>query len=49
MAARGAIEQRIAFYGADPQSVKMIRRLLESLDLPHLRFIGVADDRPKVG
>jgi Undecaprenyl-phosphate glucose phosphotransferase len=49
MAASGAIEQRIAFYGADPQSVKMIRRLLESLDLPHLRFVGVADDRPKVG
>ena len=49
MAAQGAIEQRIAFYGADPQSVKMIRRLLESLDLPHLRFIGVADDRPKIG
>ncbi len=48
MAARGAIEQRIAFYGADPQSIKMIRRLLESLDLPHLRFIGVADDRPKM-
>ena len=48
MASRGAIEQRIAFYGADPQSVKMIRRLLESLDLPHLRFIGVADDRPRM-
>jgi Undecaprenyl-phosphate glucose phosphotransferase len=48
MAARGAIEQRIAFYGADPQSIKMIRRLLESLDLPHLRFVGVADDRPKM-
>jgi Undecaprenyl-phosphate glucose phosphotransferase len=48
MAARGAIEQRIAFYGADPQSVAMIRRLLVALDLPHLRFIGVADDRPKV-
>jgi polysaccharide biosynthesis protein PslA len=48
MAARGAIEQRIAFYGADPQSVAMIRRLLTALDLPHLRFIGVADDRPKV-
>jgi len=26
----------------------MIRRLLTALDLPHLRFIGVADDRPKV-
>lgn len=48
MAARGAIEQRIAFYGADPQSVRMMRRLLESLDLPHLRFVGVADDRPTV-
>ena len=48
MAARGAIEQRIAFYGADPQSVQMIRRLLASLDLPHLRFVGVADDRPKI-
>lgn len=48
MAERGAIEQRIAFYGADPQSIAMIRRLLSSLDLPHLRFVGVADDRPKV-
>lgn len=48
MAARGAIEQRIAFYGADPQSIAMIRRLLEGLDLPHLRFVGVADDRPKL-
>jgi Undecaprenyl-phosphate glucose phosphotransferase len=48
MAARGAIEQRIAFYGADPQSVAMIRQLLNSLDLPHLRFVGVADDRPKI-
>lgn len=48
MAERGAIEQRIAFYGADPQSITMIRRLLASLDLPHLRFVGVADDRPKI-
>ena len=48
MAERGAIEQRIAFYGADPQSIAMIRRLLLSLDVPHLRFVGVADDRPKV-
>lgn len=47
MATRGAIEQRIAFYGADPQSVAMIRQLLNALDLPHLRFVGVADDRPK--
>lgn len=48
LAASGAIEQRIAFYGADPQSLDIIRRLLEGLDLPHLKFIGVADDRPKV-
>lgn len=48
LAKRGAIEQRIAFYGADPQSIAIIRRLLNSLDLPHLRFVGVADDRPKV-
>ena len=48
MATRGAIEQRIAFYGADPQSVAMIRQLLNALDLPHLRFVGVADDRPKI-
>jgi Undecaprenyl-phosphate glucose phosphotransferase len=48
MAQRGAIEQRIAFYGADPQSIEIIHRLLSSLDLPHLRFVGVADDRPKV-
>ena len=33
---------------ADPESLAMIRRLLESLDLPHLKFVGVADDRPKV-
>ena len=48
LSSSGAIEQRIAFYGADPASLAMIRRLLEALDLPHLRFIGVADDRPKV-
>ena len=48
LAAKGSIEQRIAFYGADPESLDMIRRLLDSLDLPHLKFVGVADDRPKV-
>lgn len=48
LAREGAIEQRIAFYGADPQSIEVMRRLLSSLDLPHLRFVGVADDRPKV-
>jgi Undecaprenyl-phosphate glucose phosphotransferase len=49
LANRGSIEQRIAFYGADPESIALIRRVLDSLDLPHLRFVGVADERPKVG
>ena len=44
---RGQIEQRIAFYGADPDSVALTRQLLESLKFPHLRFIGIADDRSR--
>lgn len=48
LAGSGAIEQRIIFYGADRASLTIIRRMLENLDLPHLRFLGVADDRPKV-
>lgn len=48
LSGRGAIEQRIAFYGADPASVTMMRRLIDTLDLPHIRYVGVADDRPKV-
>jgi Undecaprenyl-phosphate glucose phosphotransferase len=45
LARRGQIEQRIAFYGADPESVVLTRQLLESLKFPHLRFVGIADDR----
>lgn len=48
LAKRGLIEQRIAFYGADPGSTTLIMRVLDTLDLPHLKFIGVADDRPSV-
>ena len=48
LAKTGAIEQRIVFYGADRDSIAMIRQILDSLDLPHLKVIGVADDRPKV-
>jgi Undecaprenyl-phosphate glucose phosphotransferase len=48
LAGRGAIEQRIVFYGADAASVSMIRNVIERIDLPHLRFLGVADDRPKL-
>jgi Undecaprenyl-phosphate glucose phosphotransferase len=47
LAVRGQIEQRIAFYGADPESVSLTRQLLESLKFPHLRFIGMADDRAR--
>ncbi|MCY7281123.1 MAG: exopolysaccharide biosynthesis polyprenyl glycosylphosphotransferase [Sphingomonas bacterium] len=47
LARRGLIEQRVAFYGADPESLDLIRQTLGNLDLPHVRFIGVADDRPK--
>jgi Undecaprenyl-phosphate glucose phosphotransferase len=47
LAARGQIEQRIAFYGADPDSVALSKQLLESLHFPHLRFIGIADDRAR--
>jgi Undecaprenyl-phosphate glucose phosphotransferase len=45
LAKRGQIEQRIAFYGADPGSVSLTRQLLGSLNFPHLRFVGIADDR----
>jgi Undecaprenyl-phosphate glucose phosphotransferase len=45
LAERGQIAQRIAFYGADPDSVALTRQLLESLKFPHLRFVGIADDR----
>ena len=48
LAHRGQIEQRIAFYGADAESVSLTRQLLESLNFPHLRFVGVADDRTRV-
>ena len=47
LARRGSIQQRIAFYGAGPESVDLIRRTLEGLDLPHVRFLGIADDRFK--
>jgi len=46
-AKRGQIEQRIAFYGADPDSVVLTRQLLASLNFPHLRFVGIADDRAR--
>ena len=47
LAKRGTIGQRIAFYGADPLSIDGIRKALVSSNLPHLTFIGFADDRPE--
>jgi Undecaprenyl-phosphate glucose phosphotransferase len=47
LAERGQIAQRIAFYGADPESVVLTRQLLGSLNFPHLRFVGIADDRAR--
>jgi Undecaprenyl-phosphate glucose phosphotransferase len=48
LSVRGQIEQRIAFYGTDADSVSLTRQLLESLKFPHLRFVGIADDRARV-
>ena len=48
LATTGAIEQRLAFYGADPESLAIIRQVIGGIDQPHLRVLGVADDRPKV-
>ena len=48
LARRGVIGQRIAFYGAEAATAETIKRLLASLDLPHLSIVGVADDRPRV-
>jgi Undecaprenyl-phosphate glucose phosphotransferase len=45
LARSGQIAQRIAFYGADPDSVALTRQLLRSMNFPHLRFVGIADDR----
>lgn len=43
---KGVIGQRIAFYGADPESIASIRWML-AREMPHLDFVGIADDRPQ--
>nr|MBA2466813.1 exopolysaccharide biosynthesis polyprenyl glycosylphosphotransferase [Sphingomonas sp.] len=48
LAKQGVISQRIVFYGADAKSIEAMQQLLASLDLPHLSFVGVIDDRPRV-
>jgi len=45
---KGVISQRIAFYGADIGSLSVIERLLASVTVPNIKFVGVADDRPEV-
>jgi Undecaprenyl-phosphate glucose phosphotransferase len=45
LADRGRIQQRIVFYGADAESVATIARVLDFVDMPHLRVVGVVDDR----
>lgn len=45
LARRGHIQQRIAFYGADTQSVALAKQLVDTLHLDHVRFVGVVDDR----
>src|SRR5438445_2720583 len=36
------------FYAPYQDSIARIRQMLDNLYLPHLRVVGVADDRPKV-
>ncbi|HEX2625229.1 MAG TPA: exopolysaccharide biosynthesis polyprenyl glycosylphosphotransferase [Sphingomicrobium sp.] len=43
----GVIGQRVAFYGSDPASLATMKMLVEAKELQHIRFVGVADDRPK--
>ena len=45
----GQIEQRIVFYGSDAQSIELAKQVIETLNLHHLRIIGVADDRDRTG
>ena len=49
LARRGHIQQRIAFYGADTQSVALAKQLVDSLKMDHVRFVGVVDDRAVAG
>lgn len=45
LARGGQIEQRVVFYGADPESIARTQQLINSLKFGHLRIVGVADDR----
>ena len=41
----GEIEQRIIFYGAEPQSIALARGVIDRMDCSHLKIVGMADDR----
>ena len=41
----GQIEQRIVFYGVDPQSIALAREAIERMKFQHLKIVGLADDR----
>jgi len=45
LADRGRIQQRVVFYGADADSLTSIARVLDLLEMPHLRVVGAVDDR----
>jgi Undecaprenyl-phosphate glucose phosphotransferase len=41
----GRIQQRVVFYGADAEAVESSSRLLNLIDLQHIRVVGFVDDR----
>lgn len=45
LTAKGQIQQRIALYGADAQSVTAVNELVGSLALQHVRIVGIVDER----
>lgn len=45
LSSSGRIGQRIAIYGADPETVEQAYKVLQLQALPQLQLVGVADDR----
>jgi Undecaprenyl-phosphate glucose phosphotransferase len=45
LSSSGRIGQRVAIYGADPETVEQAYRILNLQALPQLQLVGVADDR----
>ncbi len=46
-AAKGYIQQRIALYAANADAVTAVHRLITSLDLQHVRIVGIVDERSR--